>query len=99
MLAISESAAEAIRGLTAAPEVPEGAGLRIVAESRPEEGNVPLELELALAATPAEDDAVVEEEGARVFLEPRAAELLDDKRLEADVETGQVTFAIAQQAA
>ena len=61
--------------------------------------NVPLELELALAATPAEDDAVVEEEGARVFLEPRAAELLDDKRLEADVETGRVTFAIAQQAA
>jgi iron-sulfur cluster assembly protein len=97
MLAISESAAEAIRGLTAGPEVPEGAGLRIVAESRPEEGNVPLEL--ALAATPAEDDAVVEEEGARVFLEPRAAELLDDKRLEADVETGRVTFAIAQQAA
>jgi iron-sulfur cluster assembly protein len=97
MLAISESAAEAIRGLTAAPEVPDGTGLRISVQPQPEEGSAPLAL--SLAATPAEDDAVVEEEGAQVFLEPQAAELLDDKRLEADVEAGRVTFAIAQQAA
>jgi hypothetical protein len=31
MLAISENAAEAIRGLVAAPEVPDSAGLRITA--------------------------------------------------------------------
>ncbi len=31
MLAISDSAAEAIRGLAAAPVVPDGAGLRITA--------------------------------------------------------------------
>jgi len=50
-----------------------------------------------VAATPAEDDEVVEEQGAQVFLEPNAAALLDDKRLDAQVEAGQVTFAIAQQ--
>src|SRR5215211_3156903 len=72
MLVISESAAEAIRGLIAGPEVPQGAGLRIVAQ--PAAGGENVGLELAVAAAPAEDDAVVEEQGAQVFLEPQAAE-------------------------
>ena len=97
MLVIGESAAEAIRGLIAGPEVPQGAGLRIVAQ--PAAGGENGGLELAVAAAPGEDDAVVEEQGAQVFLEPRAAELLDDKRLEADVEGDRVSFAVAQQAA
>jgi iron-sulfur cluster assembly protein len=44
---------------------------------------------------PAEDDEVVEEQGARVFLEPEAASLLDDKVLDASVEQDQVAFTIA----
>jgi iron-sulfur cluster assembly protein len=94
MLAISENAAEAIRGLVAAPELPDSAGLRIAAPPSGEPS-----FELSVAATPAEDDQVVEEQGAQVFLEPSAAALLDDKRLDAQVEAGQVTFAIALQAA
>jgi iron-sulfur cluster assembly protein len=94
MLAISQSAAEAIRGLVAAPEVPDGAGLRITAPPTAQPS-----FELSVAGTPAEDDEVVEEQGAQVFLEPSAAALLKDKRLEAQVEAGQVTFAIAEQAA
>jgi iron-sulfur cluster assembly protein len=94
MLAISDNAAEAIRGLLAAPEVPDSAGLRIAAPVTGEAS-----FELSVATTPAEDDEVVEEQGAQVFLEPNAAALLDDKRLDAQVEAGQVTFAIAQQAA
>ena len=97
MLAISQSAAEAIRGLGDAPQVPEGAGLRIVARTGEGEGDVALEL--SLTATPAEEDEVVEEEGAQVFLDPAAADLLDDKRLEAQVEEGRVTFGISDQAA
>ena len=42
---------------------------------------------------------MVEEQGAQVFLESSAAALLEDKRLEAQVKAGQVTFAIAEQAA
>lgn len=42
---------------------------------------------------------MVEEQGAQVFLEPGAAALLEDKRLDAQVDAGQVTFAIAQQTA
>jgi hypothetical protein len=40
---------------------------------------------------------VVEEQGARVFLEPEAAALLDDKVLDARVEQNQVAFRIADQ--
>jgi iron-sulfur cluster assembly protein len=94
MLAISDNAAEAIRGLVAAPEVPDSAGLRITSPPTGEPS-----FELSVAATPAEDDEVVEEQGAQVFLDPSAATLLEDKRLDAQVEAGQVTFAIAQQPA
>ena len=94
MLAISDSAAEAIRGLVAGPEVPDSAGLRIATHPTAESS-----FEASVAATPAEDDEVVEEQGAQVFLEPGAAALLQDKRLEAQIEGGQVTFAISEQAA
>jgi iron-sulfur cluster assembly protein len=94
MLAISENAAKAIRGLVAAPEVPDSAGLRI---TLPPTGEA--SFELSVAATPAEDDEIVEEQGAKVFLDPGAATLLEDKRLDAEVDAGQVTFAIAQLAA
>jgi hypothetical protein len=43
--------------------------------------------------------SLVEGQGAQVFLEPSAAELLEDKRLDAQVEAGRVTFAIAERAA
>jgi len=94
MLAISENAAEAIRGLVAAPEVHDSAGLRITAPLTERSS-----FELSVAATPAEDDEVVAEQGAQVFLEPSAAALLEDKRLDVEVEAGRVTFAIAEQAA
>jgi Fe-S cluster assembly iron-binding protein IscA len=48
---------------------------------------------------PAEDDEVIEERGARVFLEPEAASLLDDKVLDASVDENQVAFTIADQIA
>jgi Fe-S cluster assembly iron-binding protein IscA len=37
---------------------------------------------------------VLGEQGARVFLEPEAASLLDDKVLDASVEQNQVAFTI-----
>jgi hypothetical protein len=46
---------------------------------------------------PAEDDQVVEESGAQVFLEPHAAEALDDKVLDAEIERGEVRFAVGEQ--
>ncbi len=40
---------------------------------------------------------MIDEQGARVFLEPEAASLLDEKILDASVEQDQVAFTIADQ--
>lgn len=93
MLAITDSATDAIRGIVSAPEHPDGAGLRISAPPGAEEGM----LEVAVAAVPAESDEVVGEEGARVFLEEQAASMLDDKLLDAQVDGQRVGFLIRDQ--
>ena len=53
--------------------------------------------QLSVVSLPAEDDEVIEEQGALVFIEPEAASLLDDKVLDASVEQNQVAFTIADQ--
>ena len=90
MLTLTDSATTEIRNLIENnPEVPDDAGVRIA--SNPDGAT----LTLSLALTPAEDDAVISENGARVFLEPTAAGLLDDKQLDAGVDPqGQVQFGI-----
>lgn len=94
MLALTDNAVEAVKDIvSSAEEITETGGLRVVAESVPTGAN----LRLSVAAFPAEDDEVVEEQGARVFLEPAAAEMLGDKVLDASVERDQVAFAILDQ--
>lgn len=60
-----------------------------------EQAGTQTNLELSVVPLPAEDDEVIEEQGARVFLELEAASLLDDKVLDASVEQNQIAFAIA----
>lgn len=93
MLTLTDSATTQIRNLTVEnPEVPDDAGIRIA--SNPDGAT----LTLSLALVPAEDDAVIAENGARVFLEPTAAGLLDDKTLDAGVDpAGQVQFGVVPQ--
>jgi iron-sulfur cluster assembly protein len=45
----------------------------------------------------AQEDQVVEESVAQVFLEAHAAEALDDKVLDAEIEGGKVRFAVGEQ--
>ncbi len=92
MLTITDTAAEAIKGIVASPQVPEGAGLRATRPESPAGGA----FEVTVAPVPAEEDQVVEESGAQVFLEPRAAEVLDDKVLDAEIEGGEVRFAVGE---
>ncbi len=95
MLTLTEGAVSAIRGLTSQPELPAETGLRIMTH-----GEETPSFELALAEGPAAGDQVVEEDGARVFLEPAAAAVLDGKSLDAQVnEQGQVAFSVSDQAA
>ena len=90
MLTLTETATSEIRNIIADPEVPEGCGLRIAND--PSAGG----LTLTLATAPAEDDKVLDEDGARVFLEAQAAVMLDDKALDAAKDTdGQLRFTVA----
>jgi Fe-S cluster assembly iron-binding protein IscA len=77
MLAISETAAEAITTLLAQGDLPDGSGARIAADGA--QG-----LELALVTGPAEDDTVVRNGAATVYLEQQAAQVLDDKVLDVE---------------
>jgi len=91
MLTVTDNAAAAIRSLTTQPDVPEGAGLRIATDAAAGA------LQLSVSAEPHEGDQVVNESGARLFLDSEAAMLLDDKALDATVdEQGSVQFALAE---
>jgi Fe-S cluster assembly iron-binding protein IscA len=90
VLTLTNNASIEIRNLIDDPEVPEGCGVRIAPD--PTSGD----LTLSMAVTPAEDDQVIDDAGARVFLEPHAAALLEDKALDASTDgAGQVRFMIA----
>jgi len=90
VLTLTDNATTEIRNIVNDPQVPEGCGLRIASD--PAAGG----LTLTLASAPAEDDQVLDDDGARVFLEPQAAVLLDDKALDATASTdGQIQFTVA----
>jgi Fe-S cluster assembly iron-binding protein IscA len=94
LLALTDNAVEAVKNIvSSSDEASETGGLRLVAERAGAQAN----LQLSVVPLPAEDDEVIEEQGARVFLEPEAASLLDDKVLDASVEQNQVAFTIAEQ--
>jgi Fe-S cluster assembly iron-binding protein IscA len=93
MLAVTENATSVIQQLTDRPELPDGAGLRIASSTEPPN------LTVAATGAPEKGDQVVENDGARLFLESEAAAMLDDKVLDARVnDAGGVEFLVAVQA-
>jgi iron-sulfur cluster assembly protein len=96
MLVLTEAAAEAVKTLTASPQLPEGSGLRIA--STAPEPEAPGSLQVMAAPGPSENDLVIEASGAHVYLEPKAAAYLQDKVLDADVDQdGQAYFSLGVQ--
>jgi iron-sulfur cluster assembly protein len=94
LLALTDNAVEAVKAIVSSSDKdPETGGLRMVAGPEATQAN----FHLSVAALPAEDDEVIEEQGARVFLDTEAAALLDDKVLDASVGQSQVAFTIADQ--
>jgi iron-sulfur cluster assembly protein len=87
LLTLTDQAQTAVRTMTQDPQAPESAGLRIAPG---DEG-----IELMLVAEPAPGDALIDDGGARVFVEPQAAELLNEQTLDATLENGQVNFFLA----
>lgn len=93
MLVLTDKATSLIRALNDRPEVPDDAGLRIAGPA-----NRPSGLAISRAITPNSEDQVIEQHGARVFLDPTAAELLDNMVLDADVDpNGKIHFNVAIQ--
>lgn len=97
MLVLTEAAAEAVKSLTSTPQMPDGTGLRI-ASSAPDPGN-PGALQISAAPGPSEEDQVIESGGAHIYLEPQAAAYLEDKVLDAQLDSaGNAHFSLGLQA-
>lgn len=94
MLVLTHNATDAIRLLVTDKQAAPGAGLRIVAE-RDLGGKLSFEMDVFDA--PGVVDEVLEEGGARVFLNPPAAELLEKQVLDARIEDNRVKFALSPQ--
>jgi Fe-S cluster assembly iron-binding protein IscA len=95
MLTITDEAEEAIRGILASDGIPDGASFRISAQAQGADAESGLAVSVTEEAPP--EDQVIECEEVEVRLEPTAAEMLDDKRLEATVADGQVQFSLSGQ--
>jgi iron-sulfur cluster assembly protein len=96
MLAITEDAATAIDSIVLSG-LPAGAGLRITQEASVQSGGEErTDLRLSVVESAEEGDEVLED--VRIFLAPEAADFLDDKLLDADVDGEDVRFSLDVQA-
>ena len=93
MLTITSNAAEAIRTIVEATDVPDEGGIRIAIA---QQNGAQASLELAISPAPLEGDEVLEEEGAHVFLDEMAAVALDDKSLDAQIQGDEISFGIVE---
>lgn len=93
MLTLTDTASSVVKTIVAQSPSTDTGGLRIQGTGTPE-----TEFQVSVAEAPEASDSVVERDGARVFLEPGAAMVLDDKVLDAQVaQDGSVRFAISAQ--
>ncbi|GAA3759963.1 hypothetical protein GCM10022240_10650 [Microbacterium kribbense] len=93
MLTLTENAATAVKSIVSNGADADTAGLRIHSADDQTAG-----FALTIAPTPEAEDAVVEESGARVFLDAGATLALNDQVLDAQVgEDGAVRFDLALQ--
>jgi len=96
VLTLTENASTIVKDINDQIATQQGqpeAGLRITGEEGPEPS-----FAVSAADEPAETDQVVEQDGARVFLDQAAQDQLDDKVLDASVDQGgNVSFALGLQ--
>ena len=96
MLTITPEASQAIRGILAASDAPDGSMFRISPQGQ--NGTAPgPSLAVSVTEAPDPEDQIVEGEEVAVCVEPSAAAMLDDKELDVTVAGEQVNFSIAEQ--
>ena len=92
MLTLTETATTAVKAIISGTPDAEGGGLRIGQGLDDSAG-----FAVSIVASPQPGDATVESDGAKVFLEAGASDILDDKTLDAQIDNGSVTFALVPQ--
>lgn len=94
MLTLTETATTVVKDIVERDPAVAAGGLRI--------GTMPgteRELQVAIVAEPEPGDALIEHNGARVFISDQASVVLEDRTLDAQVaDNGTVTFALMRQA-
>jgi Fe-S cluster assembly iron-binding protein IscA len=99
VLTLTPSATGTIEQILSSPTVPDGAGIRITPSMQVMDGSSSgEELIVAVAEQPGDGDQVIEEGGARVFVEDSLADPLDDMSLDANVVDQEVRFMLGGQA-
>jgi Fe-S cluster assembly iron-binding protein IscA len=93
MLMITQDAAEAIAQALA--EEPDSSGFRIAERTYSLNGSGPA-IQMELASAPEDEDEVIEDQGVRLFVDPQTAKTLDGKVLDAEIEEGEVRFALLE---
>ncbi len=94
MLALTDRAVEAVKDIvSSSEEAPQTSGLRWTADQ--DGGRAGFKLKLV--PIPAEDDQIIDEQGARVFVDAQAAQLLDHKVLDARIDEHEVAFTFIDQ--
>lgn len=93
MLTLTETAATVVKSIVDQDSTVTDGGLRIGTSPGAER-----EFKIAVVAEPQPGDALVENDGARVYVAETASEILDNKTLDAQVgENGSITFALVPQ--
>ncbi|WP_435768725.1 Fe-S cluster assembly protein HesB [Nocardioides sp. SYSU DS0651] len=91
MLTLTENACTIVKQITDAPDAPESAGLRI--------SGAPDGFSLSASPQPEAGDQVVEQDGATVYIDSGAAELVDAMVRDAGVDdSGNLQFGLLAQA-
>lgn len=92
MLTLTENACSIVKRYTEHPDTPADAGLRITSTGEQQQ------LAVTTADEPVAGDQLVEQDGARVYLDPAAAAQLEDMVLDAGVDdSGNVQFGLLTQ--
>ena len=98
---MTSDATQAIEQILSDADVPAGAGLRIESAGTPRSSNGAQAeddvLRIVLEPQPPGGDEIVEQDGARVFIEPTVSAFLDDKLLDIATDGPAVTFTLAEQ--
>jgi iron-sulfur cluster assembly protein len=97
MLTLTQEATTAIEGILASPGIPDGAGLRITPAPGTNSSEPVAGLQVAVAEKPDVSDQVIEDSGARVFVQESVTDALADKELDVQVDAEHVSFTLGSQ--